>query len=116
MEEKKVLYFSIKWHPPSAKNFSRFLLFIYVESSHYKQVSRKIYDELKENNPQLHPISKPTNILLYSMFAYDIFMVDSILTMVQSWDEILEVEIFIPEEITQFSDWITSKIKKFSRR
>jgi hypothetical protein len=43
-------------------------------------------------------------------------MVDSILTIVQSWDEILGVEIFIPEEITQFSDWITSKIKKFSRR
>jgi DNA-binding Lrp family transcriptional regulator len=112
MKEGHLLEFSIQCDPASMIGYVQFAILISVEKSHYCSVYEHMYMEFQENI-LYHPSTiDPDDQLIFVLFSENVFMIDFILSTVDSFEGVKNADVFILTKWQYHDDWIIREIDK----
>jgi len=110
MKDGHLLEFSIQCDPASMIGYVQFTILISVEKSHYRSVCEHMYMEFQEN-VLYHPSTiDPDDLLIFVLFGENVFMIDFILSTVDSFEGVKNVDVYILTKWQYYDDWIIRKI------
>jgi DNA-binding Lrp family transcriptional regulator len=110
MKEGHLLEFSIQCDPASMIGYVQFAILISVEEPHYRSVYEQMYMEFQENI-LYHPSTiDPDDQLIFVLFGENVFMVDFILSTVDSFEGVKNADVFILTKWQYYDDWIIREI------
>ena len=110
MTEGHLLEFSIQCDPASMIGYVQFTILISVEKSHYCSVYEHMYMEFQEN-VLYHPSTiDPDDLLIFVLFGENVFMIDFILSTVDSFEGVKNVHVYILTKWQYYDDWIIREI------
>ncbi|MGB5089715.1 MAG: AsnC family transcriptional regulator [Nitrososphaeraceae archaeon] len=110
MKDGNLLEFSIQCDPASMIGYVQFTILISVEKSHYRSVYEHMYMEFQEN-VLYHPSTiDPDDVLIFVLFGENVFMIDFILSKVDSFEGVKNADVFILTKWQYYDDWIIREI------
>ena len=110
MKDGHLLEFSIQCDPASMIGYVQFTILISVEKSHYRSVCEHMYMEFQEN-VLYHPSTiDPDDLLIFVLFGENVFMIDFILSTVDSFEGVKNVDVYILTKWQYYDDWIIREI------
>jgi DNA-binding Lrp family transcriptional regulator len=110
MKDGHLLEFSIQCDPASMIGYVQFTILISVEKSHYRSVYEHMYMEFQEN-VLYHPSTiDPDDLLIFVLFGENVFMIDFILSTVDSFEGVKNVDVYILTKWQYYDDWIIREI------
>jgi DNA-binding Lrp family transcriptional regulator len=110
MKDGHLLEFSIQCDPASMIGYVFFTIVISVEKSHYRGVYEYMYMEFQEN-VLYHPSTiDPDDLLIFVLFGENVFMIDFILSKVDSFEGVKNVDVYILTKWQYYDDWILREI------
>jgi len=110
MKDGHLLEFSIQCDPASMIGYVQFTILISVEKSHYRSVCEHMYMEFQEN-VLYHPSTiDPDDLLIFVLFGENVFMIDFILSTVDSFEGVKNADVYILTKWQYYDDWIIRKI------
>jgi DNA-binding Lrp family transcriptional regulator len=110
MKEGNLLELSIQCDPASMIGYVFFTILINVEKSHYRSVYEHMYMEFQEN-VLYHPSTiDPDDLLIFVLFGENVFMIDFILSTVDSFEGVKNVDVHILTKWQYYDDWIIREI------
>jgi DNA-binding Lrp family transcriptional regulator len=110
MKDRNLLEFSIQCDPASMIGYVQFTILISVEKSHYRSVYEHMYMEFQES-VLYHPSTiDPDDLLIFVLFGENIFMIDFILSKVDSFEGVRNADVYILTKWQYYDDWIIREI------
>jgi DNA-binding Lrp family transcriptional regulator len=110
MKEGNLLELSIQCDPASMIGYVFFTIVISVEKSHYRSVYEHMYMEFQEN-VLYHPSTiDPDDLLIFVLFGENVFMIDFILSTVDSFEGVKNADVYILTKWQYYDDWILREI------
>lgn len=110
MKDEHLLEFSIQCDPASMIGYVQFTILISVEKSKYRSVYEHMYKEFQEN-VLYHPSTiDPDDLLIFVLFGENIFMIDFILSTVDSFEGVKDADVYILTKWQYYDDWILRAI------
>ena len=113
MKDEHLLEFSIQCDPAAMIGYVQFTILISVEKSRYRSVYEHMYMEFQENILYHPSIIDPDDLLIFVLFGENVFMIDFILSRVDSFEGVKNVDVYILTKWQYYDDWI---IKEINRR
>jgi DNA-binding Lrp family transcriptional regulator len=111
MKDGRILEFSLECDPASMTGYVQFVILINVERSFYRNVNERIYSEFQENIILYGPsIVDPDDLLIFILFGENVFIIDSVLAKIDSFEGVKNADVYIPTEIQYHHDWIMREI------
>lgn len=110
MKEGRLLDFSVQCNPASMIGYVQFALLITVERSYYRSVHERMYSEFQENILYYRSIIDPNDLLIFVLFGENVFMIDSVLGKVDSFEGVKNADVYIVTELKYHDDWIIKEI------
>jgi DNA-binding Lrp family transcriptional regulator len=110
MTEGHLLEFSIQCDSASMIGYVQFTILISVEKSHYRSVYEHMYMEFQENVLYHPSIIDPDDLLIFVLFGENVFMIDFILSTVDSFEGVKNVDVYILTKWQYYDDWIIKEI------
>ena len=110
MKDGNLLEFSIQCDPASMIGYVQFTILISVEKSLYRNVYEHMYMEFQEK-VLYHPSTiDPDDLLIFVLFGENIFMIDFILSKVDSFEGVRNADVYILTKWQYYDDWIIREI------
>ena len=110
MKEGSLLDFSLQCDPAAMIGYVQFTILINVEKSHYRSVYVRMYSEFQENILYHPSIIDPNDLLIFVLFAENVFMIDSVLAKVDSFEGVRNADVYILTKLQYYNDWIIREI------
>ena len=110
MKEMRLLDFSLQCDPAAMIGYVQFAIPMIVVKSHYRSIKERMFSEFQENILYAPGVIDPNDWLIFVLFAENIFMVDSALSKVDSFEGIKYADVFILSKWQYYYDWIIKEI------
>jgi DNA-binding Lrp family transcriptional regulator len=110
MKNGHLLEFSIQCDPASMIGYVQFTILISVEKSHYRSVYEHMYMEFQENVLYHPSIIDPDDLLIFVLFGENIFIIDFILSTVDSFEGVKNADVYLLTKWQYYEDWILREI------
>jgi len=111
MKDGRLLEFSLECNPASMVGYVQFVILINVERSYYRNVYERMYSEFQENIILYRPsIIDPDDLLIFVLFSENVFIIDSVLAKVDSFEGVKNADVYIVTEKQYHNDWIMREI------
>ncbi len=110
MKEHHILHFSVSANISSMQltGYVEFIMLINIDMYHHKEILERIYREMQE-----YLLIIPKKELIFAVFfCANIPTVNSILTKLESYEGVKEVEHFITINRVYYQDWLKREVDK----
>jgi len=112
MKESRLLDFSIQCSPAAMIGYIQFAIPIIVAKSHYRKVRERMYSEFQANILYSPSVIQPEDQLTFVLFGENVFVVDYVLTRVNSFSGVNIVDAYILTKWQYYDDWILKEINE----
>ena len=113
MRENHILQFSISTNLSSMQvvGYVEFVALIHIDIYHHQEILERIYREMQEYLLVI-PTRYQNELIFAVFFCANIPTVNSILTRLESYDGVKEVEHFITTSRVYYQDWLKREVNK----
>ena len=113
MRENNILQFSISTNLSSMQlvGYVEFIVLIHINMNHHQEILERIYHEMQEYL-LIIPNRYQNELVFAVFFCANIPTVNSILTRLESYDGVKEVEHFITTSRVYYQDWLKREVDK----
>jgi len=112
MKEQRQLEFSIQCDPASMIGYIQFAIVMNIEKSHYNDVCEYMFNEFQENILYRPNIIDRNDLLIFILFVENVFMIDSLLSKIDSLEGVKKADVFIITELQFYEEWILREINE----
>jgi hypothetical protein len=112
MKEQRLLDFSLQCSPSAMIGYIQFVIPIIVAKAHYHNVLERMYSEFQANILYSPSVIEPKDILAFILFGENVFVVDSVLARVNSFEGVKSSDAYILTKWQYYDDWIMKEINK----
>jgi DNA-binding Lrp family transcriptional regulator len=110
MREQRQLEFSIQCDPASMIGYVQFAIVMNIEKSCYRNLYEYMFTEFQESILYRPNIIDRDDLLIFILFAENVFMIDSLLSKVDSLEGVNKADVFIITKLQFYEDWILREI------
>jgi DNA-binding Lrp family transcriptional regulator len=110
MREQRQLEFSIQCDPASMIGYVQFAIVMNIEKSRYRNLYEYMFTEFQESILYRPNIIDRNDLLIFILFAENVFMIDSLLSKVDSLEGVNKADVFIITKLQFYEDWILREI------
>ena len=111
MQNDQTLRFGILLNPSSMRGYILFGITVNIGGASYKKILSKIYSDFQEYFLLLPP-TLPQNTITVLFLTKDVFTADKILEIIESYNGVMQAEVFLPTKIKLQQEWLSSEIDK----
>jgi len=111
MQNDQTLRFGILLNPSSLRGYILFGITVNIGGASYKKILSKIYSDFQEYFLLLPP-TLPQNTITVLFLTKDVFTADKILEIIESYNGVMQAEVFLPTKIKLQQEWLSSEIDK----
>ena len=90
--------------------YIQFTIPIIAVKSYYRNIYKRIYSEFQENILYSPSVFEPNYRLTFILFGENVFIVDSVLAKVNSFEGVKRADIYIQIKIQYCHNWIIREI------
>lgn len=112
MKEMRLLDFSLQCSPTAMIGYIQFAIPITVAKSHYHNVREGMYSEFQANILYSPSVIEPEDQLTFVLFGENVFVVDYVLTRVNSFAGVKSADAYILTKLQYYDNWIMKEINK----
>jgi DNA-binding Lrp family transcriptional regulator len=112
MKEQRLLDFSLQCSPSAMIGYIQFVIPIIVDKAHHHNVLERMYSEFQTNILYSPSVIEPKDILAFVLFGENVFVVDSVLARVNSFEGVKSADAYILTKWQYYDDWIMKEINK----
>ena len=112
MKEMRLLDFSLQCSPTAMIGYIQFAIPITVAKSHYHNVRERMYSEFQANILYSPSVIEPEDQLTFVLFGENVFVVDYVLTRVNSFAGVKSADAYILTKLQYYDNWIMKEINK----
>jgi DNA-binding Lrp family transcriptional regulator len=113
MKEGRVLDFSLQCNPAAMIGYIQFAIPIIIAKSHYRRsVLERMYSEFQANILYSPSVIDTENRLTFVLFGENVFIVDSVLARVNSFEGVESADAYILTKWKYYDEWILKEINK----
>jgi DNA-binding Lrp family transcriptional regulator len=112
MKEGRLLDFSIQCNPASMIGYIQFAIPITVTKTDYRSILERMYSEFRANILYSPSVIDPENRLTFVLFCENVFMVDSVLAKVNSFEGVKSADVYILTKWQYYNEWIMNEINE----
>jgi DNA-binding Lrp family transcriptional regulator len=110
IKEGRVLDFTLQCDPAAMIGYVQFGIPIITVKSHYRSVYERMYLEFQENILYCPSVIDPDDRLTFVLFGENVFMVDSVLAKVDSFEGVKSADAYIVTKLQYYDDWAIREI------
>lgn len=111
MQNDQTLKFSILLNPSSLRGYILFGITVNISEESYQKILAKIYSDFQEYFLLLPP-TLPQDTITVLFLSKDVFTADKILETIESYNGVIQAEVFLPTKIKLQQEWLSSEIDK----
>jgi DNA-binding Lrp family transcriptional regulator len=112
MKESRLLDFSLQCSPSAMIGYIQFVIPIIVAKPQYHNVLERMYLEFQANILYSPSIIQPENQLTFVLFGENVFVVDRVLSRVNSFAGVNSADAYILTKWQYYDEWIMKEINK----
>ena len=110
MKEGHILDFSIQCDPAAMIGYVQSTILIVTLKSYHRSVYERMYSEFQENILYCPSVIEPNDRLTFVLFGENVFIVDSVLAKVDSFEGVSKADAYILTKLQYYDDWIIREI------
>lgn len=106
----RLLDSSVQCSPAAMIEYVQFVIPIKVAKPHYHIVRERMYSESQANILYSHSVIEPEDQLTFVLFDENVFVIDYVLTRVNSFAGVKSADAYILTKLQYYDDWIMKEI------
>lgn len=110
------LHFMILFDPAAMKGYIHFSMILNVDPKKYRDVARRIYQELGSNFLIPPPPGFQESTIVVILYADNVYEMDTMFKKVRRLEGVQNVELFIPSKIEFMQEWFAAVLENLLKR